>query len=87
MKNFLQAEVSNSLILFVLICYKVGKVLKIPGLVMGLHDLWKQGGKIEWKTLFDIPIIIAYKGWNIKPSLSRMLRVRKNILIKDPFLK
>ena len=56
-------------------------------MAMGLHQLWKQGGKIEWETLFDIPILIAYKGWGIKPSLTRMLKAMEFPLGLNPFLK
>ncbi|RLE63618.1 MAG: gamma-glutamyltransferase family protein [Thermoprotei archaeon] len=57
--------------------------ISVPGLVEGVHLLWKKLGTVEWRELVKPAIKLARNGFPASRSLSRALTLLHEELVKD----
>lgn len=50
-----------------------GLAVAVPGELYGYYELHKEIGKLQWSTLFESAINIAYEGFPLGPNLAHAL--------------
>ncbi|XP_020211245.1 glutathione hydrolase 1 [Cajanus cajan] len=55
----------------------------VPGELAGLHEVWKQHGKLPWKRLVKPSEILARRGFKISPYLYMQMEQTESSILKD----
>ena len=58
--------------------------IAVPGMVGGLHYMWKRYGSLEWRELVEPSIRLAREGFPTPGSLARSIEMNREILEADP---
>lgn len=58
--------------------------MTVPGLVSGLHMLWKHYGSMEWRELVEPAARLAREGFPVPPSLAKAVNRMWDMLAEDP---
>ena len=57
--------------------------INVPGMVEGLHLLWRMGGRLEWAELVRPAIELASKGFPASNGLARAIQAYRGLLEAD----
>jgi len=57
--------------------------ISVPGLVDGLHLLWKRFGSVEWSELVGPAAVLAREGFPVSRSFSGTLSTLRDELVRD----
>ncbi|XP_072971592.1 glutathione hydrolase 1-like [Typha angustifolia] len=61
--------------------------IAVPGEIAGLHEAWKQHGKLPWKRLVKPAAQLAQRGFRIFPYLHMQMEKTKASILKDKGLR
>lgn len=66
---------------------KGGLSIAVPGELAGLHEAWKQHGKLPWKRLVKPAEILASGGFKVSPYLHMQMEATKSDILEDKGLR
>lgn len=59
----------------------------VPGELAGLHEAWKQHGKLPWTRLVQPAEVLARRGFKISPYLHMQMVRTESYILEDPGLR
>ncbi|KAG4920169.1 hypothetical protein JHK86_048982 [Glycine max] len=66
---------------------KGGLSVAVPGELAGLHEAWKQHGKLPWKRLVKPAEILARRGFKVSPYLHKQMEETESDILEDKGLR
>ncbi|KAK7281054.1 hypothetical protein RIF29_08710 [Crotalaria pallida] len=66
---------------------KGGLSVAVPGQLAGLHEAWKQHGKLSWQRLVKPAEILARGGFKISPYLHMQMKASESDILADAGLR
>lgn len=66
---------------------KGGLSVAVPGELAGLHEAWKQHGKLPWKRLVKPAEILARRGFKVSPYLHMQMEASESDILEDKGLR
>lgn len=59
----------------------------MPGVLKGLHKVWKDFGKLDWEEVWKPCIDLAEEGFLIHEALNNALEAKKEYIMDNENLK
>lgn len=66
---------------------KGGLSVAVPGELAGLHEAWKQHGKLPWKRLVKPAEFLARRGFKVSPYLHMQMEASESDILEDKGLR
>jgi len=64
-----------------------GETVLVPGVLKGLHEVWKDFGEVSWEKLWEPCVNLARNGFTIHDSLANAIEAKEDYIMKNENLK